>query len=104
MYYAVRRASVVTGRDLRNARPTLDENNLPAVGFSLNSDGARKFGTATEQNIGRQLAIVLDGRVTSAPVDPEPHLGRGAHQRRRSRSRKRRTCRCCCARARCRRR
>jgi preprotein translocase subunit SecD len=68
VYYAVRRASVVTGRDLRNARPTLDENNLPAVGFSLNSDGARKFGTATEQNIGRQLAIVLDGRVTSAPT------------------------------------
>ncbi len=68
MYYSVRRVSVVTGRDLRNARPTLDENNLPAVSFSLNSDGARKFGTATEQNIGRQLAIVLDGRVTSAPV------------------------------------
>jgi preprotein translocase subunit SecD len=58
----------VTGRDLRNARPSVDENNLPAVGFSLNSDGARKFGTATEQNIGRQLAIVLDGRVYSAPV------------------------------------
>jgi preprotein translocase subunit SecD len=68
VFYAVRRVSVVTGRDLRNARPTLDENNLPAVGFSLNSDGARKFGTATEQNIGRQLAIVLDGRVSSAPV------------------------------------
>ena len=68
MYYVVRRASVVTGRDLRNARPTLDENNLPAVGFSLNQDGARKFGTATEQNIGRQLAIILDNRVFSAPV------------------------------------
>ena len=68
MFYVVRRASVVTGRDLRNARPTLDENNLPAVGFSLNSDGARKFGTATEQNIGRQLAIILDSRVFSAPV------------------------------------
>ena len=68
VFYAVRRASVVTGRDLRNARPSVDENNLPAVGFSLNSDGARKFGTATEQNIGRQLAIVLDGRVYSAPV------------------------------------
>jgi preprotein translocase subunit SecD len=68
VYYAVRRASVVTGRDLRNARPSLDENNLPAVGFSLNSDGARKFGAATDQNIGRQLAIVLDGRVFSAPV------------------------------------
>ena len=68
VYWAVRRASVVTGRDLRNARPSLDENNLPAVGFSLNSDGARKFGAATEANIGRQLAIVLDGRVYSAPV------------------------------------
>jgi preprotein translocase subunit SecD len=68
MYYVVRRASVVTGRDLRNARPTLDENNLPAVGFSLNAEGARKFGTATEQNIGRQLAIILDNRVFSAPV------------------------------------
>jgi preprotein translocase subunit SecD len=68
VFYAVRRASVVTGRDLRNARPTLDENNLPAIGFSLNSEGARKFGAATEANIGRQLAIVLDGRVTSAPV------------------------------------
>ncbi|HEV8397007.1 MAG TPA: protein translocase subunit SecD [Vicinamibacterales bacterium] len=68
VFYAVRRASVVTGRDLRNARPSLDENNLPAVGFSLNSDGARKFGAATEANIGKQLAIVLDGRVHSAPV------------------------------------
>ena len=68
MYYVVRRESVVTGRDLRNARPTLDENNLPAVSFSLNQDGARKFGTATEQNIGRQLAIILDNRVFSAPV------------------------------------
>ena len=68
VFYAVRRASVVTGRDLRNARPSLDENNLPAVGFSLNSDGARKFGAATEANIGRSLAIVLDGRVYSAPT------------------------------------
>ena len=68
VFYAVRRASVVTGRDLRNARPSLDENNLPAVGFSLNQEGARKFGTATETNIGRQLAIVLDNRVFSAPV------------------------------------
>jgi preprotein translocase subunit SecD len=68
VFYVVRRASVVSGRDLRNARPSLDENNLPAVGFSLNADGARKFGAATEANIGKQLAIVLDGRVFSAPT------------------------------------
>lgn len=68
VYYALRKAASVTGRDLRNARPTLDENNLPAVNFSLNQEGARKFGQATGANIGRQLAIILDNRVFSAPV------------------------------------
>ncbi len=68
VYYLVRRVAGITGRDLRNARPTLDENNQPAVSFSLNAQGAEKFGRLTAQNIGRQLAIVLDGRVQSAPV------------------------------------
>jgi preprotein translocase subunit SecD len=67
VYYAVRRVAAVTGRDLRNARPSLDENNRPAVSFSLNNEGAIKFGTFTQSNINRQLAIVLDGRVYSAP-------------------------------------
>ncbi|HYE86215.1 MAG TPA: protein translocase subunit SecD [Vicinamibacterales bacterium] len=67
-YYVVRRVPAVTGRDLRNARPTLDENNRPAVSFSLNQEGARKFGAFTQANIGRQLGIVLDNRVQSAPV------------------------------------
>jgi len=68
VYYLVRQIAGITGRDLRNARPTLDENNQPAVSFSLNAQGADKFGRLTSQNIGRQLAIVLDGRVQSAPV------------------------------------
>jgi preprotein translocase subunit SecD len=42
--------------------------NRPAVSFSLNADGARKFGKATGENVGRLLAIILDGRVQSAPV------------------------------------
>jgi preprotein translocase subunit SecD len=67
VYYVVRRVPAVTGRDLRNARPSLDENNRPAVGFSLNSEGATKFGNFTQANINRQLAIVLDNRVYSAP-------------------------------------
>ena len=67
-YYVVRRVPAVTGRDLRNARPTLDENNRPAVSFSLNQEGSRKFGAFTQANIGRQLGIVLDNRVQSAPV------------------------------------
>jgi preprotein translocase subunit SecD len=68
VYYMVRKIAAVTGRDLRNAKPTLDETNRPAVSFSLNTDGARKFGKATGENIGRRLAIILDGRVQSAPV------------------------------------
>jgi preprotein translocase subunit SecD len=67
VYYAVRRVPIVTGRDLRTAKPTLDENNRPAVSFSLNNEGARKFGMFTQANIGRQLAIVLDNKVFSAP-------------------------------------
>jgi preprotein translocase subunit SecD len=66
-YYLVRRAAAVVGRDLRSARPSLDENNRPAVGFTLNADGAAKFGKVTGENVGRDLAIILDGRVQSAP-------------------------------------
>jgi preprotein translocase subunit SecD len=66
--YLMKRAPVVTGVDLRNARPTLDEFNQPAVSFSLNGDGGVKFGKATGANIGRQLAIILDDFVQSAPV------------------------------------
>ena len=68
VYYMVRKAAAVSGRDLTNARPSVDQNNLPAVQFTLSSDGARKFGVVTETNIGRRLAIILDNRVTSAPT------------------------------------
>jgi preprotein translocase subunit SecD len=65
-FYLVKKVAAVTGTDLRNAKPTIDENNRPAVSFSLTNDGARKFGKATGENIGRLLAIVLDHRVSSA--------------------------------------
>jgi preprotein translocase subunit SecD len=66
-YYLLRKVAGVTGRDLRSAKPSLDENNRPAVSFSLTTDGARKFGKLTGENVGRYLAIVLDKRVRSAP-------------------------------------
>ena len=66
-YYLVRKVAAVTGRDLRNARPSLDENSRPAVSFSLTNEGARKFGKVTGENVGRYLAIILDKRVQSAP-------------------------------------
>ncbi|HXW06216.1 MAG TPA: protein translocase subunit SecD [Vicinamibacterales bacterium] len=67
MYFLVRKVAAVTGRDLRGAQPSLDEYNKPAVSFSLNPEGARKFGQVTGANIGRSLAIILDGRVQSYP-------------------------------------
>ena len=67
MYYLVRKVPGVTGADLRGASPTIDENNRPAVRFLLTGEGARKFGKVTGENINRLLAIILDGRVQSAP-------------------------------------
>ena len=81
------------GRDLRNARPSLDENNQPAVSFTLSTEGGRKFGKVTGENIGRQLAIVLDGRVQSAPRIDGAHHDRRPHHRQLHAGGSRRTCR-----------
>jgi preprotein translocase subunit SecD len=67
VYYLVRKAAAVTGKDLRSARPTVDENNQPAVSFTLSGEGGRRFGNVTGDNIGKYLAIILDGHVQSAP-------------------------------------
>jgi preprotein translocase subunit SecD len=67
-YYAVQKRRTVTGRDLKNARPSVGEFNRPIVHFSLTPAGADAFAELTGSNIGRGLAIVLDGRVMSAPV------------------------------------
>jgi len=66
-FYLVRKAPAITGRDLRNARPSLDEYNKPAVSFTLNNEGVSKFSRVTSANVGRYLAIVLDKRVVSSP-------------------------------------
>jgi preprotein translocase subunit SecD len=65
VFYALKRAAAVTGRDLRNAQQSLDEFNRPAVQFSLKQDAAGRFGNFTQTNIGKPMAIVLDNRVMS---------------------------------------
>jgi preprotein translocase subunit SecD len=67
VYYLLKKVPVVSGTMLRNARPTLDEYNKPAVSFSLDAEGARRFSRFTGANIGKRVAIVLDNRVRSAP-------------------------------------
>ncbi|MCF2872188.1 protein translocase subunit SecD [Octadecabacter sp. G9-8] len=68
LYYIVERSPVVTGEELTNSQPTLDQNNRPAVTFDFNPSGARKFGDYTLENIGSPFAIVLDNEVVSAPT------------------------------------
>ena len=70
-FYLVRRVAGVTGRDLRNAGPTIDEYNQPAISFSFNREGARKFGNFTGTNVGRNLAVIMDNRVYSVAVIQE---------------------------------
>lgn len=67
-YYLVRKESPVTGEDLINALPTRGELGQWVVSFELSPSGGRKFGQLTGANIDRALAIVLDGKVQSAPV------------------------------------
>jgi preprotein translocase subunit SecD len=67
-YYLVRKVAPVTGRDLSSARASVDENNLPAIGFSMNRAGAVKFGNLTGANIGKPMAVILDGRVETVAV------------------------------------
>src|SRR5579859_7652039 len=69
-WYVLSRTAVVTGRDLRGATENRNSNNPGQwqVNFSLSAEGAHRFGPFTEQNVHRQMAIVLDHKVYSAPV------------------------------------
>ncbi len=66
--YLLEREAKITGADLKDARLGYDENGQIAVDFQLESKAARRFGVLTGKNIGKRLAIVLEGEVQSAPV------------------------------------
>jgi preprotein translocase subunit SecD len=67
-FYLVNKVAVVTGKDLRTIRRTTDEWNNPAVSFTLNPEGGARFEQVTAANIGKQIAIILDDKIQSAPV------------------------------------
>jgi len=67
---------VISGDNLVDAQPQFDNQaNQPLVRFNLDRLGAQKFGKITTENIGRRLAIVLDGSVISAPSIREAIVG-----------------------------
>ena len=74
--YLIEKRVLVSGADLVDAQPGFDQRNSePIVSFRFNTTGARKFAEATQQNVGKPFAIVLDNKVISAPVIREPILG-----------------------------
>ena len=71
---------ILSGDNLADAQPRMDsENNETVVSFTLDRIGAKKFARATTTGVGKDLAIILDGKVISAPTIQEPITG-GAGQ------------------------
>lgn len=66
---------VLTGSDLKDARGQMSEGTRAVVSLEFNDVGAKKFADLTARNIGRQIAIALDGKVLTAPVVNEVITG-----------------------------
>ena len=77
--YLIKEIPILDGSMLTDAVVGFDQNNRPVINFSLNSEGAQIFGDYTGKNVGTHLAIVLDGKVYSAPVINE-RIGGGHGQ------------------------
>lgn len=70
--------TVLTGKDLKNSKAHVAQNNQPVVGLEFNDDGAKKFAALTAQNIGKPISILLDGDVLTSPVVQEVITGGNA--------------------------
>ncbi|MBX9574167.1 MAG: protein translocase subunit SecD [Caulobacteraceae bacterium] len=66
--YLVKRRVLVSGENLTRAGVGADQSGRPAIDFRFDSVGGRRFGEATSANVGKPFAIILDGRVISAPT------------------------------------
>lgn len=74
--YLIENRVIVSGENLVDAQATFDQRtNEPVVSFRFDGRGATRFGQATQQNVGRLFAIILDNQVISAPQIREPILG-----------------------------
>lgn len=65
--YLVREIPILDGGMLTDASMGFDQNNRPLINFKLNAEGAEIFGDFTGRSVGKRLAVVLDGKVYSAP-------------------------------------
>lgn len=73
---AVKRRAILSGDELIDAKQSFNsQTNEPVVSITFNSEGGRKFARVTQENVGKPFAMILDGKVLSAPNINEPILG-----------------------------
>lgn len=77
--YLVKEIPILSGDQVIDAKVAFDQSNQPIINFTLNSAGARIFGDFTAKSVGKRLAVVLDGKVYSAPSIRE-RIGGGSGQ------------------------
>src|SRR5437764_798961 len=77
-FMAVKRRVMVSGDQLTDASQGYDQDGRPDINIRFNTAGARRFGRATQENVGKPFAIILDDKVLSAPNINEPILGGSA--------------------------
>ena len=77
--YLVHEIPILDGNMLTDASMGFDQNNRPLINFKLNAEGAEIFGDFTGRSVGKRLAVVLDGKVYSAPNINE-RIGGGSGQ------------------------
>lgn len=65
----------VSGESLKDSQADFDQNNMPVVTTAFDAAGARRFAKLTTEHVGERFAIVLDGKVLSAPSIREPIPG-----------------------------
>lgn len=70
---------ILDGAMLTDARAAYDQNGQPIINFTLNAQGGKIFGDFSGKNVGNRMAVVLDGKVYSAPVIRE-RIGGGSGQ------------------------
>ncbi len=76
-WYLVSRVSAVSGKDLRDAQPSTDQNGQPSVSFTLTGEGGQRFYNFTSAHTGDSLAVVLDNKVKEVANIKEPIRDRG---------------------------
>ncbi len=77
--YLLEREQLMTGASLANASTGLDDLGQPAVNFEMTKEGGREFGKLTGKHVNRNLALILDGKVISAPTIRQ-RIGGGSGQ------------------------